>query len=184
MIRAVRAATPEERARLGIDRWDEVWEGMLHVVPPPSLVHQRLSSKLSQFLGPLLEKRGIETLHETGVYRPGAGETDCRVPDLLFLAIGREPSLATDRGIEGGPLAVVEIRSPDDQTLDKLPFYASLGVVEVIVIEPDTRTVDIHRLVDGRYLRAGAYAATIDVRFATVTGPALRVECDGEAREI
>ena len=27
----------QERHRPGIDRWDEMWEGELHMVPPPSL---------------------------------------------------------------------------------------------------------------------------------------------------
>ena len=36
----------DERRRLGLDVFDEVWEGVLHMVPPPSEEHQRLGSEL------------------------------------------------------------------------------------------------------------------------------------------
>ena len=36
----------DERRRLGLDVFDEVWEGVLHMVPPPSGEHQRLELEL------------------------------------------------------------------------------------------------------------------------------------------
>jgi Uma2 family endonuclease len=52
------------------------------------------------------------------------------------VARGCESIIAAD-GIRGGaPDAVIEIRSPDDETDEKLPFFAALGVAEVIVIDP------------------------------------------------
>ena len=45
--------------------------------------------------------------------------------------------------LEGPPTVVIEIRSPDDETLEKLPFYAKLGVPEVWVIDRDSRAVEI-----------------------------------------
>lgn len=193
-MRAVMREVPvhwlEERARLGHDRWDEVWEGVLHMVPPRSYLHQKVASKVARFLGPRLERRGIELLHETGLFRPGAGGKDYRVPDLMFFPADREADLAQKHGIEGTPLAVLEIRSPDDESYDKLPFYAGLGVREVIVLEPVARLVEVFRLAGSTYLAVSAddrgrlHAATIDARFQTVDGPRLRVECDGEARDI
>ena len=180
----------EERARLGHDRWDEVWEGVLRLVPPPSYLHQTIGSKLVAFLSPLLERRRIELRYETGLFRPAAGGKDYRVPDLLFFPLDREAELAQVHGIEGTPLAVLEIRSPDDESYEKLPFYAGLGVREVIVIEPAARLAEVYRLAGATYLAVGAddrgrlHAATIDARFHTVAGPRLRVECDGELRDI
>ena len=41
----------DERRRQGLDVFDEVWEGVLHMVPPPSGEHQRLELELgSAFL--------------------------------------------------------------------------------------------------------------------------------------
>ena len=190
VMREVPAHWLDERARLGHDRWDEVWEGVLHMVPPPSFVHQKVGSKLIAFLAPLLERRGIELFYETGLFRPGAGGKDYRVPDLMFLQAERELDLARPHGIEGAPLSVLELRSPDDESYEKLSFYAGLGVREVIVLEPTTRLVEIFRLAGATYLAVSAddrgrlHAATIDARFHTVDGPRLRVECDGVARDI
>jgi len=36
-----------ERRRLGLDLFDEMWEGELHMVPPPSEEHQRTGGRLS-----------------------------------------------------------------------------------------------------------------------------------------
>jgi Uma2 family endonuclease len=36
----------------------------------------------------------------------------------------------------------VEIVSPGDETLDKLPLYAAHQVDELLIVDPDKRTVD------------------------------------------
>jgi Uma2 family endonuclease len=194
-MRAVVLDVPEqwlaERARLGIDRWDEVWEGVLHMVPPPTYFHQKLGSRLLAFLAAPLERRGILVQYETGVFRRTTdGREDYRQPDLVFLEADREAELARERGIEGGPLAVLEIRSPGDETYDKLGFWASLGVREVLVIEPDTRRAEVFQLAAGSYAAVVAdehgriYASTIGVHFSTSDGPKLRVQLANETVEI
>jgi hypothetical protein len=50
-----------------------------------------------------------------------------RIPDVSYVSKGREGILAED-GARGGPDAVIEVRSPGDETYDKLPFHATLGV--------------------------------------------------------
>jgi Uma2 family endonuclease len=52
----------------------------------------------------------------------------------------------------GGPDAVIEIRSPEDDTYDKLPFYASLGVREMVVCDRDTKEPEIFRLAGSQYV--------------------------------
>jgi|HubBroStandDraft_6_1064221.scaffolds.fasta_scaffold05499_2 hypothetical protein len=42
----------EERRRSGADRRDEVWEGVLHVIPPPSVEHERFAHALHVILDP------------------------------------------------------------------------------------------------------------------------------------
>lgn len=190
VIREVPEHWLEERHRLGHDRWDELWEGVLHMVPPPNFAHQSMGMGLSSFFAPLLERRGIGVLYETGVYRPGANKKDYRVPDLVFFPLDPPANLIVEHGIEGAPLAVAEILSPDDESYEKLPWYASLGVREVIIVEPATRTAEVYRLAGASYLIVGAdeqgrvHAETIDARFRTVEGPRLRVECGGEHRDV
>lgn len=195
MSRAVTALVPEAilevRAHQGLDLFDEMWDGVLHMVPPPGYVRQTVGTKLLSFLEPRLSARGIEVRYEMGVFRPGSAGRDYRVPDLVFFSADR-PGLVTERGLEGAPLAVVEVRSPDDETFEKFDFWAALGVPEIVVITPDTRAVEVYRLAEGRYTAATPDAegwvrvSSIDVRCATVPGaePRLRVERDDAGRLI
>jgi len=56
-----------------------------------------------------------------------------------------------DRGshFEGAPDVVVEIRSPRDETDEKLAFYARAGCREVWVIDQDTRACSLFQASQG-----------------------------------
>ena len=63
MKAVIARVTDEElavRRRTGIDRWDEMWEGVLHMPPAPNYEHQRMLDSLIIVLAPLLDetKRG------------------------------------------------------------------------------------------------------------------------------
>ncbi len=175
----------EERRRTGADCWDELWEGELHMAPPPSGLHQRLGSKLFVVLLPLAEARGLVGSYETGLYRPGT-DRDYRVPDHVYA----RPELATERGVDGPAEVVVELASPGDETYAKLGFYADLGVGEVLVVHPEERRVELFVfrgrsavLVQGDdagAVRSDALGAT----FASAPGPRLFVRWEGGSAEL
>lgn len=131
----------EERRRLGLDGRDEMWDGVLHVIPPPGGPHQALSSEFFLVVGPLAKRLGLVPLMETGLFR---ADDDYRVPDQLY----RRPDQGSQRGAEGAEV-VVEVRSSGDETYRKLPFFAAVGVREVIVLEPEKRHVELFRGVEG-----------------------------------
>lgn len=172
-----------ERRRRGIDRFDEMWEGVLHMAPPPAYEHQRILSAIDRFLGPLCERteRGVLAVG-INVFQDGSKETDYRIPDLTFVAAGREQLLGRDGVRGGGPDAVFEIRSPDDETHEKLPFFAHLGVREVIVVDRDTKVVEIYRLAESQYVtvqptRDGWLdSETLRVRFSRTQAGRLTIE--------
>ena len=88
---------------------------------------------------------GLRTSPGVNVGRDTALRKPRGIPDLVLLD---PPRFGIDK-IEymvGAPLVVVEIASPGDETYDKFPFYAGLGVPEVWVIHRDTRTPEIHLL--------------------------------------
>jgi Uma2 family endonuclease len=157
-MRAVMLEVSEEllasRRELGHDRWDEMWEGELHMVPPPHERHGRLEGELFMFFKLHWEALGRGRVYlETGVKRPGvplqevAGErvpSNYRTPDLSFLL----PELynrVQGGWIVGGPDAVLEIVSPGDESRDKLPFYLSVGVREAIFVDRDSCAVEVQR---------------------------------------
>ncbi|HUE87819.1 MAG TPA: Uma2 family endonuclease [Vicinamibacterales bacterium] len=86
---------------------------------------------------------------------------------------------AEDGVRHGGPDAVIEIRSPHDETDEKLPFYAAIGTREVIVIDRDTKQPEIFCLAGSQYVAQQAdregwlHAGTMQIRFrGTGTTPA------------
>jgi Uma2 family endonuclease len=91
---------------------------------------------LLQVLGPLAASLGLEATYETGVYRPGRSD-DYRQPDIVVSA----PEHQSARGIEGRAELVVEIRSPHDEAWDKLPFFAEMGIPEVLILDTDEPTL-------------------------------------------
>ncbi len=133
----------DERRRLGIDVYDEMWRGVLHMNPPPSRGHQRLGTDLLFALGPCADAVGLESWYETGLHRT---RDDYRVPDLAF---SRPESAPIEAGIRSAEL-VVEIRSPHDETDDKLKWYLARGVDEVLVVDPKTRAIELFRLIADR----------------------------------
>ena len=126
------------REALGLDRFDEVWDGVLHMVPSPSMEHQRINYALTVTLGPLAEAAGLVLAFEANLVPPGEpGWNDYRVPDLVVF----RPEVATDRAVEGPPELVLEIRSPGDDSFAKLPFYERVGAREVVIVDRDTKLV-------------------------------------------
>lgn len=144
----------EQRKRLGLDRRDEMWEGVLHMNPAPLSEHQRVLVKLVAFLDPLLtqQKRG-QLLLEVNVFDEQSVGQNYRIPDLSFLSAGREALLTRDGVRGGGPDVVIEIRSPDDETYDKFPFFIKLGIPEVVVIDRDSKIPEVYRLAGSAYDR-------------------------------
>ena len=55
-------------------------------------------------------------------------------------------SIDRNEYFEGAPTAVVEIRSPEDESYEKLPFYAAPGVPEVWIIDRDSKESELHVL--------------------------------------
>ncbi len=133
----------ERRRRAGVDRLDEVWQGVLHMVPGPSMEHADVSQQLAELLGPIARAAGL--LPRISEFNLGESKDDFRVPDGGLLRPGAaglwHPTAAM----------VVEILSPDDETWQKLPFYAEHQVDEMLIVDPAERKVTWLALRDGEY---------------------------------
>jgi Uma2 family endonuclease len=175
----------EERRRLGHDAFDEVWNGVLHVVPPPTYLHQDVGSALLVLLAPIAKRLGLRATYETGVFRVGAEKLDYRQPDLVVA----RPEHVARRGVEGPPELVVEILSEDDETYDKIPFYEAVGARELLIVDPETRALELYVRRGDRLLAAlpddegRLRSVALGVTLATVAGPKLRVAWPGGGGE-
>jgi Uma2 family endonuclease len=133
----------ERRRQAGVDRLDEVWQGVRHMVPGPSFEHAHVAQQLGELLGPLARAAGlVPTMHE---FNLGESEHDFRVPDGGL----HRPGAA---GLWHSTAAVVvEILSPGDESWQKLPFYVEHHVDEVLLVDPAERTVTWLALRDRDY---------------------------------
>jgi Uma2 family endonuclease len=122
----------ERRRQLGLDHRDEVWEGVLHMNPPPSYRHERISSRLHRLLGPYADAAGLELVGIVGI----GTKDDNRIPDLTL----QRPQDAQPQWQPTAALAV-EILSPGDETMQKLPFYAAHHIDELLIIDPQKKSV-------------------------------------------
>jgi Uma2 family endonuclease len=123
----------QERRRIsGLDRLDEVWEGVLHMVPAPTYGHGDIESQLHTILRPLARQAG---LHMIGQSNLGESTHDFRVPDAALHRPGASGTWHPTAAL------VIEIVSPDDESWEKLPFYAAHDVDEVLIVDPEEHAV-------------------------------------------
>jgi Uma2 family endonuclease len=145
----------ERRRRLGQDLLDEVWDGVLHMNPAPSGRHADIAQQLAELLGPPARKAGLAPMLSIfNLGEPG----NYRVPDG-GLHRDRE-----DRVYYQTAALVVEIVSPDDETWKKLDFYAAHQVDELLIVDPQARTVQWFAL-------AGEQYQPIETSRLTAVGP-------------
>jgi Uma2 family endonuclease len=132
----------ERRRRLGQDLFDEVWEGVLHMNPAPSGRHARIEAQLLAILQGPAAAAGLTVV---GQFNLGEDEHDYRVPD------GGLHRDFTDRVFYPTAALVIEIVSPGDESWGKLDFYAAHWVEELLIVDPQERTVSWMGLEAGEY---------------------------------
>ena len=136
------AAMIARRQALGQDGHDEVWEGVYHMAPHAHPHHAVIAGQVGYILFPRVRSRGLVFTPELNLgdhsksYRVPGFAVHASVPDTMYVPTA---------------LLVGEVLSPDDETYEKFDYYAAHGVQEIVVIDPTGRTVEAHRLVDGKY---------------------------------
>ena len=141
----------QQRKRTGADRWDEMWKGVLHMAAAPNKRHTRLQVQLHNWLETYWARpAGNQVDLLVNVASVDGWPHDYRIPDIVLLTPERF-AIDRDEYYNGAPTVVVEIRSPGDETWDKLKFYARIGVPEVWVVDRDTRVPQVFILVEGDY---------------------------------
>jgi len=147
-----------ERRRSGLDKYDEVWDGVYVMAPLANNEHADIQTKLAIILGTLITFCGLGRVHA------GANVSDqendwtrnYRCPDVLVFLNGNK---AEDRLTHwfGGPDFAVEVASRGDQSREKIDFYAGVGVRELLIVDRDPWQLELFRLIDG-WLRSSVIA--------------------------
>jgi Uma2 family endonuclease len=116
------------RRRLGIDHWDEVWDGVYVTAPAANVEHFGVSADLVTVLTIVVKWAGL------GEVFPGINLSDrkedwkknFRVPDVTVFLKGN-PAQDCDTHWFGGPDLAIEIVSPSDRTRKKSPSTKRLA---------------------------------------------------------
>jgi Uma2 family endonuclease len=146
------------RKQTGNDKFDEMWEGVLHMTPAPQRSHQDFVMEVYMWLrSHWARPQGNRVHQQVNLASPGGWPHNYRIPDLVLLTPDCF-NIDHDVYFEGAPTVVVEIRSPGDETMEKLPFYARLGVPEVWVVDRDTKAPELYVLRSGTYEQQPAAA--------------------------
>lgn len=125
----------------------EVIDGDLHVSTSPSYLHQYCLLELACELRLYLRSNPI------GEVLPGIGivfdDLNAVIPDLVYYSNERKATITGDR-LTGAPELVVEVLSPGaknearDRSV-KRQLYSENGVSEYWILDPEARTIEIHR---------------------------------------
>ncbi|MEK7866751.1 MAG: Uma2 family endonuclease [Planctomycetota bacterium] len=157
LMKVVMLDVPEsviaERRRKGLDRLDEVWEGVYHMAPPPSEEHQDVVDELCFLLKGYTRRHRLGSIHTIRGVRDLRSELEnYRIPEWVFVRADREANIAKSGGyFDEPPDVVLEVRSPGDETDEKVPFYEKVGVREMLIVDRDTRVPEVLRLARKKY---------------------------------
>ena len=166
-IANLRPATREDLESLPDDVIGEIIDGTLYTSPRPRSLHTRVMSEVHSVVHSAYDAArsgpgGWWIQVEPGIVLPGAPEL---VPDV---AGWRRPSLPTLPDLmDRVPNWVCEILSPSTRWLDlkkKRPYYASIGVEYMWLIDPATQTLTISKNTNGQWTELGSYVADEKIR--------------------
>ena len=143
------------RRRTGAGHLDECWDGMWHLTDP-SARHQQIAFRLCRIFAEVIEDtgRGTAWISINVTDRDENWIDNHRCPDgavILKTNPGRWIG-ANQVAFLGGPDLVVEV-SGDENDHDKLPFYGSLGVREILMIGQTQSRPELWRWEGGGYRR-------------------------------
>ena len=128
----------------------ELHEGELSVTPAPGATHQRVILKLGVALDAHVRARGLGEIF-IAPFDVILSDTTVVQPDIMYVATDRS-ARASERGIEGAPTLVIEVLSPSTTRVDrqtKLELYARHDIPWYWIVEPDSRVVEVYKLVAG-----------------------------------
>jgi Uma2 family endonuclease len=156
-----------ERQQCDGDHFDEVWEGIYVMAPLANDEHQEIQAN---FIAAMKEALGwdspVKLRAGVNVSDRGQGwEHNYRCPDVVAFLPGN-PAINHETHWQGGPDFLVEIASRGDKSRDKLPFYASVGVREMLIVTRNPWSLEL-------YLAGGSPAVMQLVGTAHPDGKAL-----------
>ena len=138
-----------EREATGLDRYDEVWEGVYMMAPLANNEHTEIQFELAAAIKSALGNTAVRISAGANVSdRDQDWLQNYRIPDVVVVY----PDGAArdcDTHWYGGPDFCAEIASTGDRSRDKLQFYAGIGVRELLLVDRNPWSLELYRLANG-----------------------------------
>jgi len=150
MKNLARPVTADDLLRMGEDGLSrELIRGEVREMPPPGAEHGWITGKLHAALGHHILERKLGKIFtaETGFLLERGPDT-VRAPDFAFILADRLPGPVPRKYLALAPDLVVETLSLDDRpgaVAEKVAAWLRFGVRLVWVLDPESRTVAVHR---------------------------------------
>ncbi|MCV2488238.1 Uma2 family endonuclease [Geodermatophilus sp. YIM 151500] len=136
----------------------ELVEGTLRTMTPAGGEHGRIGARLLIRVGVFVEAQQLGEVFtaETGFWLARDPDT-VRAPDVAFVRADRVPDARVPGFVPLAPDLVAEVVSPTDRAVEvagKALSWLDAGVRLVWVVDPENRTVTVHRPDGASVLRA------------------------------
>lgn len=124
----------------------ELISGQMHMMAPPTRVHQKLISELTQHIGRYIKTKGrkCEIYPAPFAVFLNADEETYVEPDISVIC---DKSKLNDHGCAGAPDFVIEVVSPSSRRMDystKMILYLNSGVREYWIVDPEKKRTTIY----------------------------------------
>jgi Uma2 family endonuclease len=161
-----------ERRASGLDRFDEVWDGVYIMSPIADNEHQFVASELSAVLREVCRELKPKIYAACNVSDQEVDWTkNYRCPDVAVYLPGN-PAKNMQKYWFGGPDFAIEVCSQKDRTWDKLDFYASVQTRELLIIDRDPWKLSLLRLIDRKLVVVATNSLDLKDAAASAVMPA------------
>jgi Uma2 family endonuclease len=140
-----------KREATGLDRRDEMWDGIYVVSPIQDVEHRLIVGELLFVCAEIRgEIGGADLLAGRNISdRVEGWHKNYRIPDFAAYLPGN-PAINCDTHMCGGPDLAAEILSEGDLARKKLDFYAKVNTRELLIIDRRPWALELYRLIEGR----------------------------------
>lgn len=144
-----RLVTAEELEHMPDDEYRyELVQGRLIRMSPAAPLHGQLTMAIGVLLAEHVKAADLGVVFPEVGFKLASNPDTVRAPDMAFLRRERM-SPPDSRGFyKGPPDLAIEVLSPDDRPSEiqqKIDEYLTYGTPAVVVIDPDEKTVTVHR---------------------------------------
>jgi Uma2 family endonuclease len=147
-MRAARLLSAEEFQHVARDERCELVDGRIVPMTPVGFHHNAMVGRLTWLIGQHVYLRNLGTVGpELGVKLTADPDT-VLAPDVTFIRRERIKDPHDPGFWKGPPDLAIEVKSPSDSMTalrKKAQIYLSHGTTLVLLVDPKTRTVSVHR---------------------------------------